>query len=173
MDSGVASVIAAIIAAAAAVVGLVITKENKTSEFRQNWIDGLREELAELMECFLRFRTCSSKDRHSVRSRINFLSAKIRLRLSSDSPSTDETKLLIIINSNILNPELNIDCTEIVNQYFISSARILKAEWKRVKRGEIKYRIAVAIAYLILSIFASYYVFETIYFVSQAIDTLF
>lgn len=38
MDAGIASVVAAIIAAAAAGVGLVITKENKTSEFRQAWI---------------------------------------------------------------------------------------------------------------------------------------
>lgn len=83
MDAGTASVIAAIIAAAAAGVGLVITKENKTSEFRQDWIDGLREELAELMETFMRLRFVMPEQLPDLRGKIYFLSAKVKLRLSS------------------------------------------------------------------------------------------
>lgn len=99
MDAGIASVIAAIIAAAVAGVGLVITKENKTSEFRQDWIDGLRNELAELMEYFLRLRNCSSDEIISIRNKINFLSAKIRLRFSSDSPTNEEKNSLVSLAS--------------------------------------------------------------------------
>ncbi|RXM23569.1 hypothetical protein EO238_18875 [Citrobacter sp. AAK_AS5] len=173
MDAGIASVIAAIIAAAAAGVGLVITKENKTSEFRQDWIDGLRDELAELMEYFLRLRNCNSDEIISVRNKINFLSAKIRLRLSSDTPTNEEKKLLSIISEHIVGADPTVDCTEIVEQYFRYSSSILKSEWERVKRGEKKYRIAVTIAYLILGAFTSYFVFKYIIIASEAIVDVF
>lgn len=169
MDAGIASVIAAIIAAAAAGVGLVITKENKTSEFRQDWIDGLREELAELMEYFLRLRNCNSDEIISVKNKINFLSAKIKLRLSSDSPTNEEKKLLGIITDHIVNADPTVDCTQVVQLYFSYSSSILKSEWERVKRGEKKYREAVAIAYLILGGFASYFVFKCIIIASEGI----
>ena len=46
-DSGaVATVIGASIAAGIAFLGLVVSKEQKTSEFRQAWIDALRDDLA-------------------------------------------------------------------------------------------------------------------------------
>lgn len=173
MDAGIASVIAAIIAAAVAGVGLVITKENKTSEFRQDWIDGLRNELAELMEYFLRLRNCSSDEIISIRNKINFLSAKIRLRFSSDSPTNEEKKLLSIISEHIVDADPTVDCTEVVKLYFSYSSSILKAEWERVKRGEKKYRIAVTIAYLILGVFTSYFAFGYIIIVSEAIVDVF
>ena len=44
----VATVVAALIAALISFVNLTLSKEQKTSEFRQAWIDGLREELATL-----------------------------------------------------------------------------------------------------------------------------
>jgi len=43
----IATLVAALIAAAISFVNLTLTKELKTSEFRQAWIDDLREELAE------------------------------------------------------------------------------------------------------------------------------
>ena len=42
----IATLVAALIAGAIAFVNLTLTKEMKTSEFRQAWIDGLRDELA-------------------------------------------------------------------------------------------------------------------------------
>lgn len=43
------TIIAAIIAAVISLLGLLISKENKVSEFRQAWIDALREEIAEVI----------------------------------------------------------------------------------------------------------------------------
>src|SRR5579862_1385600 len=40
------TIIAAVIAALISLLGLIISKENKVSEFRQTWIDSLREEVA-------------------------------------------------------------------------------------------------------------------------------
>ena len=43
------TVLAALIAGAVAFLGLLISKESKTSELRQNWIDGVRSDLADLI----------------------------------------------------------------------------------------------------------------------------
>ena len=45
-SSGAGTVIGASIAAVIAFLGLVVSKEQKTSEFRQAWIDALRNDLA-------------------------------------------------------------------------------------------------------------------------------
>ncbi|MEP9173917.1 hypothetical protein ABKU77_05345 [Enterobacter kobei] len=156
MDAGTASVIAAIIAAAAAGVGLVITKENKTSEFRQDWIDGLREELAELMETFMRLRFVMPEQLPDLRGKIYFLSAKVKLRLSSKKLTHDESKLLEIIDNYILKMDRTSDITNVIEDYFGYSSSILKTEWERVKIGEKKYRLAVAISYAILLSFVIY-----------------
>lgn len=47
MNEAWAAITAGIIAAAAGCIGLVMTKENKTSEFRQQWIQELRSVLTE------------------------------------------------------------------------------------------------------------------------------
>lgn len=173
MDAGIASVIAAIIAAAAAGVGLVITKENKTSEFRQNWIDGLREELAELMETFMRLRMVKPEQLLDVHGRIYFLSAKVKLRLSSKNLTNDESKLLEIINDYILKMDRTSDITNVIEGYFDYSSSILKTEWERVKVGEKKYRAAVAISYAILLIFGIYSAAQFIPALSEKIIEIF
>lgn len=47
--AAVATVVASLIAAAVAFVNLTLTKELTTSEFRQAWIDALREDLAKFL----------------------------------------------------------------------------------------------------------------------------
>jgi hypothetical protein len=43
------SVLSAVIGASIATIGLIVAKEGKTSEFRQQWIDGLRNDIATLI----------------------------------------------------------------------------------------------------------------------------
>lgn len=45
----IGAISAAIITGLLSLVGLIISKENKTSEFRQQWIDSFREEISELI----------------------------------------------------------------------------------------------------------------------------
>lgn len=47
--TAIATLVAALITAAVSFVSLTLTKEQKTSEFRQAWIDALREELASFL----------------------------------------------------------------------------------------------------------------------------
>ncbi|YCI31036.1 hypothetical protein M1E08_09490 [Erwinia sp. PK3-005] len=48
-------IIAAMIAGFIAFIGMIITKENKVSEFRQAWIDEFREEISYLIEAYKRW----------------------------------------------------------------------------------------------------------------------
>ncbi|HGT9115374.1 hypothetical protein [Escherichia coli] len=169
MDAGIASVVAAIIAAAAAGVGLVITKENKTSEFRQAWIDGLREELAELMENFLQLRTTPPEKLPEVAGKIYFLSAKVKLRLSSKNLTNEESQLLKIIEDYILKMDRSSNITDVVRQYFEYSSSVLKTEWERVKRGEKKYRVAITVSYSILGFLGLYFALHFIPAISEKI----
>lgn len=45
-------IIAAMIAGFIAFIGMIITKENKVSEFRQAWINDFREEISYLIEAY-------------------------------------------------------------------------------------------------------------------------
>lgn len=55
-DAAIGSISAALIGAFIGYLGLVIAKENKVSEFRQAWIDGLRKEVAEVVAHFIAIR---------------------------------------------------------------------------------------------------------------------
>jgi hypothetical protein len=45
-DAAIGAVVAALIAGTVSLLGLIISKEQKTSEFRQAWIDALRCDLS-------------------------------------------------------------------------------------------------------------------------------
>src|SRR5688500_13734282 len=58
----IATIVAALITAALSYVNLTLTKEQKTSEFRQAWIEGLREDLAAFFAAARAFaRACEAR----------------------------------------------------------------------------------------------------------------
>jgi len=57
----IATVVAAVIAGLISVVALTLTKEQKTSEFRQAWIDGLRSDLADYLAAFSKHNNKQSR----------------------------------------------------------------------------------------------------------------
>ena len=81
----------ALIAALVSVLGLIISKESKISEFRQAWIDGLRSDLAKLIGHTaalqaVKLMDVGNNDRLSLSIAhflgVNEMSSKIRLRLN-------------------------------------------------------------------------------------------
>ncbi|WP_214294937.1 hypothetical protein, partial [Escherichia coli] len=82
--------------------------------------------------------------------KIYFLSAKVKLRLSSKNLTNEESQLLKIIEDYILKMDRSSNITDVVRQYFEYSSSVLKTEWERVKRGEKKYRVAITVSYSIL-----------------------
>jgi len=174
LNAALPAISAALIAAAVAFIGLVIAKENKVSEFRQAWIDALRQDIAEYISAvrnlaqahmnFAELKTTAQDElEFNASARPVHLSsssalARIRLRINPDDPN----EKLRVLNSALLSKATEIqEC--LGNQQYLASlylsnalhqqaAPILKLEWQRVKQGEPVYRVAkyVALAIFIL-----------------------
>jgi len=143
-----ATLFAAGIAATVSLVVSVLAKEQKTSEFRQEWIDGLRTDVAEwLGEVAMLYRltttltpgdTAGNKEAITLRFenlvKVRTLSVRIELRLNPD----EHTQMLKALRdlrdtapsaeSSVLNPRIAAVSKE--------CKAILKTEWERVKMGE-------------------------------------
>ncbi|WP_413672492.1 hypothetical protein ACEN9H_25175 [Massilia cellulosiltytica] len=157
---------AALVAGGIARANLIASKETKVSEFRQAWIDSLREDLAAL---FSNTRTvCRAMQEHrwpnpSHAELFNFPQARIvearhaagetfhRIRLRLNDSQSDHKELRrrlsammqatqdYIIDSDV-PVSLPIDAVESAAQY---AEVVLKSEWETVKRGESAYQSAV------------------------------
>lgn len=155
IPAAAATIVASTIAATIAFIGLIISKENKTSEFRQQWIDALRSELADLISSAISIQGSLSVKRAGVGGEtweatashfaaINKATALVRLRLNPGEASSG--KVLAVIEKfesafSSRNPDpatLNALAKELVKE----SQSVLKNEWERVKQGELVFRIA-------------------------------
>jgi hypothetical protein len=144
---------AAIFAGAVALVGLIITKEQKTSEFRQAWIDALRGEIAEMLShlnAIHEIRRLDLEDeKHWELAGKALIAAngalfRIRLRLN---PKERASKLIL---RNLRQLELNFaqgvepdraEMARLERGVVRISQWLLKSEWKRVRRGELAFTI--------------------------------
>lgn len=164
--AAIATLTASLIAAAISFVNLTLTKELKTSEFRQKWIDSLREELSIFFGCARTFaRATEEKHKYGseyeakslfkisdqkisdIRYQVTEVYSRIKLRLNPDEADHKELLRLLkraIDEQNIAlrdgaNAEKTIEAINLANEF---SVPVLKAEWNRVKRGELPFRIA-------------------------------
>lgn len=164
------AIFAALIAGLVSLLGLIISKEQKISEFRQAWIDGLRENIALVITHLEAIRgamhaaqpaTAPWQDRKEHFVAINQAITCVRLRLNPDEDSSQRllqslTELETIAQggdiatSPLVGPAVDklTDCCNVV----------MKEEWKRVQDGEKTYRVArygsiaaVVIALVLLS----------------------
>jgi len=174
----IATVVAALIAALISFVNLTLSKEQKTSEFRQAWIDGLRSDLAiflssaralcRAMEEARSPRTADEdiQDFKYDKAKVGEMRiaggnalCRIKLRLNNKETEHNELKRLFeaeIDIQNRLNIEKANDYSEaltVIEKITDYSQDILKKEWVRVKKGEKPYRIAwnLAIAITIVA----------------------
>jgi hypothetical protein len=116
-------------------------RANLVSANRQAWINGLREELAELFELLtwqfrLRPGTYSGEEGYRYeaekRSRIRLLTNKVRLRLN---PNESDAQLLLEYLEKLQSCDEWI-FEELMENTVSKGQEILKAEWKRVKKGQ-------------------------------------
>ena len=158
-DIAVGAIGAALIAGVVSLLGLVISKEQKVSEFRQAWIDALRSDVASLISHvnaihgaiqagFGDPRQMWQHARHDFIG-ANSATANIRLRLN---PSEEQCKEVLRLVSELeremavgrMPDHARLDAME---HEFVASAQVLlKAEWMRVRKGELVYRVAKAVA---------------------------
>jgi len=168
----IGAITAAIIAGGISFVVTVLSKEQKTSEFRQAWIDALREELSEFVSTvdtissFLRLKTSRGhqpeelvaylEERHDDVSQMGVMYHRIRLRLNPKEHINIVVKLKELL-SVMSSHEKALDATHVdklIDEVVTEGQALLKSEWKRVKRGEMTFVITkyVSLALLFLAI---------------------
>lgn len=166
----IGAMLAALIAGFFSFLNLVSAKENKVSEFRLSWIDGLREEIAcytsalqelvrieglrsdlneehhsdEALE--IRERAWHGESREAYKNAIESLT-KIQLRLNpkhvKDHPDSPEAALMICILEARENFNLGNHnaAYEYCDDIRSAAAPLLKSTWDLVKRGEPGYQL--------------------------------
>jgi len=180
------TVLAAIGAATAAIltgifsfVNLVISKEQKTTEFRQQWINELRDELTEFTssaQTFLSFLIhindkskgddFSSKSSEFYTENVELISNitkhydSIRLRVNpkKDKVFLEKLDALNDLAASKTIPKSVEDVNKVTQELIDVSQDLLKNEWIRVKRGELsffltKWLIALSVIAIIGSTF--------------------
>ena len=162
-----ATAITAVVTCAVSFVTMSLTKELKTSEFRQAWIDGLRDDLAKFFGAARAFaRASQSVQVHGQ----NYQSAPLsfgpaqagefryqaaeafsRVKLRLNPKEVEHIELLRLMRSAIdqqnemlaahtpVEPVLA--AIDAANEY---APQVLKREWERVKAGETPFRVARA-----------------------------
>ncbi|MBU4485699.1 MAG: hypothetical protein KKD38_02100 [Candidatus Delongbacteria bacterium] len=160
----------ALIAISGSFIGLIITKESKISEFRQKWIDNLRDDISKLMGSLCEFSTSrlitnhssgspeTEKDKQFIQNNLQVIKEiftllhRITLRLN---PKKDIQLINVLNQIEVLltEPSMldNEKCFEFVtNDLKLQSHDLLKREWERVKKGEPFY---IIMHYIVLTLF--------------------
>lgn len=163
--TAVGAFIVACVAGAFSLLGLVISKEQQVSEFRQAWIDALRADLAGFVAHahqiqallvghadlgFQEFWTATRDDYIAL----NQASVRIKLRLN---PEEDAHKAILstmgkmeALFDHLSDPESSKKLKEISDSLEGDAPALLKNEWVRVKQGEPTYRVAKWLAGVVL-----------------------
>jgi len=149
------SVLVVIITAIVSYVGLIISKENKISEFRQAWIDELRKDICDYVAFSLQhaFYYSSLRESNIETARelickhfseeshvVDSLYTRIVLRLNNTGEYDDILKTLDesykcyddLVNRDFQSTKLQ----ELTNLLRSKAIILLKDEWEVVKKGE-------------------------------------
>jgi len=133
---------AGLIATGVTLIGILITNQAKVSEFRQKWIDALRDDAATLITHTLIVHAADAQDDiDGSYTKIHEATARIQLRLNPKEASTEEIVIAMneMRNANHYATEFS-ELNERVNEFTRAVQAVLKNEWKRVKWGEPLYR---------------------------------
>jgi hypothetical protein len=150
---GFLGLVAAGIAGFFSILQLIISKENKISEFRQEWIDKLREELACVLSSVEALGASAEKGRQGE----NFSGAlrNIANVLLRFNPA--EHKEIVAKLESLQEEIIKMKADDITSCNFTNSLKqieneakiVLKSEWKRVKEGEPRYKLTYRIVRIV------------------------
>lgn len=172
-DQAFGAIVAAVIAGIVALLGLIISKESKVSEFRQQWIDALRADIAAVIRYghSMYSRTSFSSEQQGgqhpwdmIRQDFAALTeAMARIRLRLNNKEQESAALLAALNKHAAavkrgvtnddaRDELNVEkaITSASDELVAAANVVLKQEWNRVRSGERVYRVARWIALIII-----------------------
>lgn len=151
-------ILAAFVTGLFSFINLVIGKDQKTSEFRQQWIDALRNDISELVSLAINLKDAAQlykneldnsnhtlkfseihktikDDIHKFGITLNRI--KLRLNKKKDINTLNRlTEFYKMANSSEISADhLNLKAEELISEF----QGILKNEWERVKKGEPAY----------------------------------
>jgi hypothetical protein len=134
-----------VIALGVTVTGTLISNQSKISDFRQQWINTLREDAATLIaHTFVVYAASAGENLNESYLQLHQTSARIRLRLNPEEKRT----LRVIAAMNEMRaanhtappPDFSV-LTGRVEEFAAAMQAVLKSEWRGVKWGEPLYRI--------------------------------
>lgn len=164
--TGFVTVLVGFLTGAFGLLGLVISKENKTSEFRQGWTDALRSDISKYVSSIQMLATMSARFDATTK-----ITDKEQLELARpvyDAAAAARTSILLRLNPQDSNEKVKElieavdELRDLINDKKYNDAKVsasklhkvahpvLKREWERVKKGELKYRFLVCVACLFL-----------------------
>ncbi|MEQ2353891.1 hypothetical protein GSF04_00155 [Pseudoalteromonas sp. A22] len=174
---GLGAVLAAIITAVISFINLIASKDQKTSEFRQQWIDDLRADISgylsnvnivaceahlyqqikgengitkELLKEFAGKVSTPMNDAFRL-----FHSVQLRLNTKDDAALLQEFKNMNSLFDDALNNIHDTKKVERITSSIIEKSQvILKSEWKRVKKGEASFYLTKYFAAFVVISFA-------------------
>lgn len=140
----IAALVVGLIAAVVSLVVSILAKDQKTSEFRQAWIDALRNDVSQLIAQLgikitttkiIRGMSDKQTDEYLLAHQgdyveIDMLITRVRLRLN---PS-EHTELIQLLKS--MNNFQDSGMEDRIEAISVKAQQILKTEWERVKSGE-------------------------------------
>lgn len=148
----VGGIITSVIAALVSLVAVILSKDQKTSEFRQAWIDALRDDVSKFVGIATALISAAEivnkKEDKEISeyllSKVNelgegeFLLSRIRLRLNPKEHSELIGLIKWLQDDNSVTRKMLAQKVELM----VDLVQLeLKKEWERVKRGERSYRI--------------------------------
>lgn len=170
----IGAITAAFIAGIISLLGLVISKENKTSEFRQQWIDSLREEISDFLGKISSKRASIMIFQETMKNLSNKEKNDFILKISTEIKEASTVYWKICLR---LNPKEHMKLQTALNSLNAASGQMsqnlenlqplqedlvkevkdqLKKEWERVKKGEPFFRITKwSLVLIIISILIS------------------
>ena len=166
-------VVAAVITAIIALVGLIISKESKTSEFRQAWIDALRADVAILLAQANQVRRYVASEEPSGADQDLAYKAlaladtalfSIRLRLNPKEAKSQAVLAILDEIEEFSNQEEHPSEQAMLYEARLTSAAkdVLKAEWDRVRRGELTFRFARFLAVIAVTGFSLLFAYSIV-----------
>jgi hypothetical protein len=152
------AIVAAIIAGLFSYFNIVLSKEQKLSEFRQNWIDGLRDDVSEFMAALDSLAYTVETYRHQQSGKLDLVSLASASQEAHIKASVKFNHIILRLDpgeKGLFQQQLAGLLEEIRQAFqaedfkktraFFPDLRektraVLKAEWERVKVGEPTYR---------------------------------
>jgi hypothetical protein len=163
LDISFGAIGAAAIGAVVSLLTLIISKEGKTSEFRQAWIDALRSDIAEaISKTALLLMVLNDRHEDGVTEGLNQTFAQTsaalaRIELRLNLLEDDHVALRDLVREAEAMIRLaedgqydHVKAADLSDRTVLQAQIILKQEWDRVRDGEATFQLTKACAALIL-----------------------